>query len=161
MLLLIIAPLSVPAGDLTDLSGSIMVIDNSRQFDNLNPLAKTVYYLGDMNCHQLKNRSFFLNDNQMPFCARDIGIFSGIFIGAITALIMILPTKWYWLIIGFLPIAVDGIMQEVTAYESSNSLRFVTGALAGAVGALFLCIFIAMPIKEKNDESETKPITEN
>ena len=94
----------------------------------------------------------------MPFCARDVGIFSGILLGALVTLIMIIQIKWHWLVIGFLPMAIDGILQEIMTYESNNTLRFMTGALAGAAGAIFLCNFIAAPVKEEKNDDEKKPI---
>ena len=72
------APLLVPAGTLTDLSGSVSVRDNTELFEGLSPLPRAIYRAGDAECHQIANRSFFINDNQMPFCARDVGLFVGL-----------------------------------------------------------------------------------
>jgi len=152
LLLVLISPYLVPAGQLNDLSGSVLIMDNPQKIDGINPIAWTVYSLGDANCHQLAERSFFLNDNQMPFCARDIGIFMGVFIGSLFIFLFVLHVKWQWLIIAVAPLVIDGLFQELTSYESSNEVRLLTGLLAGTVGAMFLCEHLAMPIRDKGEQ---------
>jgi len=46
-----------------------------------NPLSRAVYNSGDRMCHLKSSRSFSINDNQMPYCARCLGIFLGFAIG--------------------------------------------------------------------------------
>ena len=69
-----------------DLSGSVGLYDNKEVIQKMNPINKIVYYLGDVNCHQLSHRSYEYNNNQMPFCARDVGIFAGLSVGFIFSL---------------------------------------------------------------------------
>jgi len=135
----------VPSGSVTDLSGRVLVLDNMDAYRDMNPLSKTIYILGDYNCHQIKERSLFINDNQMPFCSRDVGIFIGLLAGAVIALFVLIRIKITMLLIGFIPFAVDGAVQLITDYESTNVLRIVTGALVGSMFALFLCEKIAVP----------------
>jgi hypothetical protein len=79
--LVVTAPLMVPHGTFTDLSGTTATHDNEDLFDQVHPLPHAVYWIGDGECHTLANRSYFLNGNQMPFCARDVGLFAGVAIG--------------------------------------------------------------------------------
>jgi hypothetical protein len=72
-----IAPYTLPYGSVPDLSGRIGFIDNAMIISHMNPFAQAVYYVGDLNCHQIVERSFFLNGNEMPMCSRDLGIFIG------------------------------------------------------------------------------------
>ena len=144
-ILLILSPMLVPSGSVTDLSGRVLVLDNIDAYSDMNPLSKTIYILGDYNCHQDRDRSLFINDNQMPFCSRDVGIFVGLLAGSIIALFVLIRIKITVLLIGFIPFVVDGAVQLVTDYESTNVLRIVTGALAGSMFALFLCEKIAVP----------------
>ena len=78
LIFVLAAPFLVAPGTLTNLSGSVFIIDNSQKLAGTNPVAQLVYTIGDFNCHQLVDRSFFLNGNEMPFCARDTGMFVGL-----------------------------------------------------------------------------------
>ena len=50
-------------------------------WSELNPYYAFVYAFGDLNCHQKFERSWTINGNQMPVCARDVGIFLGLALG--------------------------------------------------------------------------------
>lgn len=150
LFLLLISPYLVPAGRLLDLSGKVLSIDNQDQFSGLNPVAWAVYSFGDISCHQLKDRSFFLNGNQMPVCSRDAGIFIGLFAGALAMSAISITIRKRWLILGVLPMAIDGGFQAVTNYTSDNSTRVVTGAFAGAAVAMFICMIVAMPLNDQD-----------
>lgn len=158
LLLLLISPYLVPPGKFTDLSGEVLSIDNQGQFSGINPVAWLVYSFGDLNCHQLKDRSFFLNGNQMPMCSRDTGIFVGLFAGALALSLLSLSIKRRYLVIGLLPMIADGALQAATSYESDNSIRVVTGAIAGISVAMFVCLSVAMPENELV-EGEKTPIS--
>ena len=41
----------------------------------LNPYSAFIYAFGDLNCHNKGERSILINENQMPVCTRDVGIF--------------------------------------------------------------------------------------
>ena len=62
MLLIVSGPLMIPEGEASDLSGSVGTYDNKDVIDQMNPIARVVYYLGDMNCHQLSHRSYSYNE---------------------------------------------------------------------------------------------------
>jgi uncharacterized membrane protein len=161
LLLLLISPYLVPAGQLQDLSGDVLSIDNQAQFTGINPVAWLVYSFGDLNCHQLKERSFFLNDNQMPMCARDTGIFIGLFAGALGMSLLSFSMRKRWLAIGLLPMIVDGGLQAATDYQSDNSIRVVTGAIAGIAVAMFICMMVAMPEKKAEAVEEASIVSED
>jgi uncharacterized membrane protein len=154
LLLLFLSPYLVPTGQLQDLSGAVLTIDNQDQFAGLNPLAWTVYSFGDLNCHQLKDRSFFLNGNQMPMCSRDTGMFIGLFAGALAISFASLSMRKRWLLIGLLPMIIDGGLQATSGYTSDNVVRVVTGAIAGAAVAMFICLLVAMPVDGQEMERD-------
>jgi uncharacterized membrane protein len=132
------APFTLQAGSVTDLSGVAGREDNAATIGRMNPFAATVYLIGDVNCHQLKDRSFFLNGNQMPYCARDTGIFIGLAIGMLLLLLLSPKFSWLALIALCIPILADGGIQLITNYESTNLLRLITGLLGGVGAAYFL-----------------------
>ncbi len=148
LLLVLLSPFLVEYGSINNLSGSVFSLDNLNEFSDFNPVARIVYILGDVNCHQIEERSFFLNENQMPFCARDTGIFIGLFSGTLIALLIAIRIKLHLLFLGILPLIIDGSFQELTGYASTNVMRVATGILAGGVIALYLCDKIAMPTEE-------------
>lgn len=154
LLLLLISPYLVPAGQLQDLSGKVLSVDNADKFSGLNPVAWLVYSFGDLNCHQLKERSYFLNGNEMPMCW-DTGIFIGLFAGALAISLFSFSMRKRWLLIGLLPLIIDGALQAATSYESDNSVRVVTGFFAGAAVAIFIGLLVAMP--EEGKETENAP----
>ncbi|MBN1390298.1 MAG: DUF2085 domain-containing protein [Candidatus Thermoplasmatota archaeon] len=132
-LLLISSPFLVENGsiDLGD-EGSVGEIDHGGVISDIeNPLARFAYRFGDRYCHQMDRRSFFLNGNQMPVCSRDIGLFSGLFLGCVAGSSYRKGMKLRVLVFFLAPMAVDGLLQALTSYESFNILRLLTGSLGG------------------------------
>jgi len=147
LLWVLVAPFTLPPGSVTDLSGSVGTIDNSHRIEEMNPFAAAIYWLGDANCHQLASRSYYLNGNQMPFCARDLGIFLGMALGMVLAFMIKARPPFLLVILGLVPMALDGGIQLLTDYESTNLMRLLTGALAG-VSVAFLIHLIALNIRD-------------
>ncbi|MCI8418642.1 MAG: DUF2085 domain-containing protein [Lachnospiraceae bacterium] len=80
------------------------------------------------NCHQKPERSLFINGYQFPLCARC----TGIALGYLAALITIpFYSFGYCITVLLFPLAIDGTLQYVTAYESTNRKRVITGFLYG------------------------------
>lgn len=142
LLLVLASPFLVPSGTLTDLSGRVGFHDNAELISELNSVPRAVYWIGDAQCHQLAERSYFLNGNQMPFCARDLGLFIGLAAASAFALFFWFTVNPLLLLIGLVPLVVDGGLQLVTSYESSNVLRLATGIVAGVALALILAQFL-------------------
>ena len=158
LILVLISPYLVQPGRLPDLSGRVFFTDNAEKIEGINPIAWAVYTAGDFNCHQQLDRSYFLNDNQMPFCARDVGIFAGLAGGSLIALIFSFKMRWTWMILGFVPMGIDGLAQALTSYDSTNGVRFLTGLLAGCAAIMFICAMITMP--EEPEGQSDDPISE-
>ena len=121
----------------------------------LGPYSAFIYAFGDLNCHNKAERSILINENQMPVCTRDVGIFFGLAVGGFwfsrkgynrwtvkDTCLSLLPDKWLlgtyqqnrrtliWLLCGVvlcLPLIVDGFTQLLTPYESNNITRPITG----------------------------------
>ena len=138
--LLLFSPYMIDNGTTGDLSGVVGKYDNKEVIEEMNFLAKFIYYVGDLNCHQLSHRSYSYNDNQMSFCARDTGIFLGLVLGFMYAsrkkIILTLPL----VIATLLPIGLDGTIQLLTDYESTNPKRLITGLIAGVATGIAIKI---------------------
>ena len=139
-LLILSGPFMVPEGHAEDLSGVVGGYDNQDVIERMNPVAKVVYYIGDVNCHQKSERSYSYNQNQMPFCARDVGIFAGLAIGFTYALGRRIELTLPLILLSLVPIGIDGTVQLLTDYESTNIKRVVTGLIAGGVTGIALKI---------------------
>lgn len=155
LLLVFLSPYLVPSGQLTDLSGATLRMDNLEKIEGINPIAWLIYSAGDFHCHQIRERSFFLNDNQMAFCSRDVGLFGGAFIGSLVALALFLKLKWQYVALSILPLAIDVATQEMTDYESMNEIRLITGIVAGAACAIFICQYVAIVQIDTESNSAT------
>jgi uncharacterized membrane protein len=140
---LLIAPFSLPSGSVKDLSGAVGRLDNPGQEARMNLFADAVYTMGDIECHQIAERSYYLNGNQLPVCSRDVGISIGLHIGMVVGLLYVRRINPFLLAVGILPMVLDGGLQAVSSYHSTNDLRIVTGIIAGAAAALLLCEFAA------------------
>ena len=128
---------------------------------------RAVYTFGDLQCHQLWFRSLWINGNQMPMCARMTSMYifanfglvaaafappstsaSQVMVGAMPAWVRRTLARFsaergaaLIVIVGLLPVAVDGFYQlfsAVTGYESTNITRILTGVPGGFVGGLLV-----------------------
>lgn len=81
-----IAPLTIEPGTVEHLGANANMLDYSNKWDELPIFHRIIYYFGDFNCHQLEERSLYVNGNQMPMCARCTGIFVGLALGVGLAL---------------------------------------------------------------------------
>ncbi|MBF27036.1 MAG: hypothetical protein CMA98_04610 [Euryarchaeota archaeon] len=150
----------------------------------LNPVAAFVYSFGDLNCHQKSERSWEVNGNQLAVCVRDVGLFLGLFIGALfwrskglnrwtvrDSFLSVFKDEQIsslyvkdrrmiamvlFLSIGALPIGFDGFYQLLTDYESTNPIRLVTGTLAGFVLSWWFCAAISSKTMDFVDSSQVK-----
>jgi len=110
--------------------------------DALRPLNLVGYAV----CHRIPERSFFINQRQLPVCARDTGMFTGALAGLIVAALTLrkrasgFPTRPYAVVFGlcFAAWAFDGfnsyvmlITRQPLFYLPQNWLRLVTGAFMG------------------------------
>ena len=215
LILLFLTPLTMPADSIPDLSGranrfDYATIDGTWSWGNndnsdyehaghdqeanggpfawtdLNPIAATVYAIGDLNCHQKHYRSWEINGNQLAVCVRDIGILFGFVACCLIwqqrglnrwtlrdTFLSMLPDdsieKFYYkdqrmmlmiviMGIGLVPMGIDGFTQLLTSYESTNTMRIITGVPAGFVGGwLFSAMFSARPHEFDSSEDVSLP----
>jgi uncharacterized membrane protein len=137
----LIAPFTIPANSVNDLSGGASHLDNAKVWGKMNPFAATVYFLGDVFCAEISSHSFFLNGNQLPYCARCTAIIVGLLTGMLIALYFSPKFNLLFLGLGLLPMVIDGGMEVVSSYQSTNLIRVMTGLLAGLFVSLYLAHF--------------------
>jgi uncharacterized membrane protein len=117
---------------------------------NVNFLARAIYYLYSLFCHQLHWRSLHVCDHQYGWCTRCTFIWFNILLtGILVKVFHIRKVNWYWLGVFFLPIALDGIIQTIATmvglttissiyYMSNNFIRMFTGSMFGIGFGLFI-----------------------
>ena len=140
-----LAPLSLPQGSIDDLSGLTGVSDNEKLISEMPAPWNMVYSAGDKLCHQKAERSFFINDNQMPFCSRCTAIWLGLAIGLgfMVFYKIQLNEKFIFVVIaGLVPIGIDGVGQLFGFWESTNIMRVVTGLIIGIICGISIGIII-------------------
>ena len=161
ILLQFIAPIALPQSSVDNLSGLVGVAENEKTIDEISSPWGAIYGFGDRLCHQKEERSFFINGNQMPFCSRCTAIWLGLAVGlGIMVFYKIeLNEKFLFLIIiGIVPIGVDGIGQLFNLWESTNIIRFITGILAGIVCGIAIALIIDEIISIINLRKKNKAV---
>ena len=112
---------------------------------NYSHLAIVAYRSFAAVCHQLPERSYFIDGRPLAVCARCTGIYGGF------ALLLVLyplirplrstylpPPKWLFL--GALPLAIDFSLTFFGIWENTHTSRLLTGMLLGGV-----TVFYVMP----------------
>ncbi|MCI8484107.1 MAG: DUF2085 domain-containing protein [Lachnospiraceae bacterium] len=99
-------------------------------------------------CHARPDRSFYFHGKQFPICARCTGELIGMIAGIPLAVFLGVPHFWIVILMIF-PLVLDGFVQRLTSYESTNTRRLLTGILFG-IAFIFafiyfhrLCIYLA------------------
>ncbi|MGV2886043.1 DUF2085 domain-containing protein [Paenibacillus taichungensis] len=79
-------------------------------------------------CHRRPDRSFFIQNKQMPVCARCFGILYGYLP---LPFFFYISIPWYLGVALLLPLLLDGYTQKWKWRESTNILRVTTGICFG------------------------------
>src|SRR5437870_2577073 len=161
---LFICPCTVPPRCFVHQVGGANLVDHENIWETFPLYARVVYTIGDAQCHQLWYRSFYLNGNQMPIDERmtsmylfaSLGLIATIFARPSTStgqvMLNALPEflrRRLWklggdragalvVVLGLIPMAIDGFTQLSGRYESTPLARVLTGGLAGFVGGLLV-----------------------
>lgn len=140
-----LAPLALPENSVQDLSGLVAVSDNEFTIDNMNFPWSLVYSAGDRLCHQKAERSFFINGNQMPFCSRCTAIWLGLALGLGFMVFYRVKLNERFVVVillGLVPIGIDGSGQLLGLWESTNVIRVITGLLIGVLCGIAIGVII-------------------
>jgi uncharacterized membrane protein len=91
-------------------------------------------------CHGIPERCFYLWHVPMPLCARCVAIYCGLAAGI--AIFWIAPrlqelSARKVMIASAIPLAIDGLTQLAMLRESTNTLRLITGLIAGIAFAFW------------------------
>jgi uncharacterized membrane protein len=94
-------------------------------------------------CHQIPERSFHLAGHQFAVCSRCTGLYAG-FAFATLGLPLVRSLKRtdtphvIWLLLSGVPLAIDFGLTYFEIWQNNHFTRVTTGALFGAVAALYV-----------------------
>lgn len=168
-LCIFIAPLTMPPHTVEHLEGGTSKLDFANNWTNLNFFDRVIYTIGDSQCHQMSERTYYINGNQMPMCSRCVALFLWANLGVVTAMLLIpkydisqtaaqiYPSKirnylktnnrefQAWVILAALCIlttAIDGFAQLLMPYESTNLKRVIFSIPTGWFGGFAIGLMI-------------------
>ena len=100
--------------------------------------ARPIYWTFSWVCHQRPERTFWLAGHPMALCARDIGLYGGLWLGGALTAARRVQLSGKVALLCALPLILDGGTQLIGLRESTNLLRVITGLLAGVTAAAYL-----------------------
>lgn len=124
--------------------------------------------IGSFICHQLPSRTLYAGSIALPVCARDTGIYAGIFTGALFLLFMrrlksqrIPGTRLSVLMCALMaPMILDGMLSYIGIFGTNNTTRLLTGALFGLPIPFFLVPAARFNAYSANSGEVLKNVTE-
>jgi uncharacterized membrane protein len=125
-------------------------------------LHEILHFFGRAICHQLEERSLQVSGEALAVCARDTGIYIGIFSTLIylhfsnRGKSITIPSikKSFLLLLFLLPLMVDGLGSYTHLFESNNLRRLMTGIAFGFV----LPYFIYPLLSKKSLDNKSEPV---
>lgn len=111
-------------------------------------------------CHQLPERSFYINGVQMAVCTRCFGIYSGLFAGSIIFPLLVIRRKKTLkggrklLILSLLIIVIDFIGNLSGLWINTNMSRFCTGIFLGISVTYYLSDEVFYSLKKLKTKME-------
>ena len=131
-------------------------------------LEKLFNLAGSFICHQLPSRSLYAGNIMLPVCARDTGIYAGIFT---SVLFLILFRRLQsqkppciavsiFMCVLMMPMVLDGLLSYTGIIETSNTTRLFTGVLFGLPIPFFLVPAAHFKIQGINDKAVLKNTAE-
>lgn len=110
-----------------------------------NGVAAAVYRAFGVLCHQLPERSFFIDGHKLGVCSRCTGLYGGFTLTLLLyPLVRSLRSTSFparkWLFLAALPLAIDFALKFLGLWENTHTSRLLTGILLGSV-----TVFYVMP----------------
>ena len=122
-------------------------------------VAKAIYGGFAIFCHQLPERSYFIDAHQLAVCSRCTGIYGGFLLTLLLYPLIrslrnpILPPR-SWLLLAALPLAIDFSVNFFGFWYNTHTSRLLTGTVLGSA-----IVFYVMPaIIELSSRSTETPV---
>lgn len=94
-------------------------------------------------CHQLPERSFFIDDHKLAVCSRCTGLYAGFLITLliyplVRSLRTITMPARKWLFLAAAPLLIDFSLTFFGIWENTHTSRLLTGLLLGSVSVFYV-----------------------
>lgn len=134
----------------------------------MDDIADLFYFAGTLVCHQISERTLFVNGMQLPVCARDMGIYLGIFVSLMFCVLGKkmssdrLPELKAGIILALMmiPMMADGLSSYLGLRSTNNVIRLLTGAFFGIPIPVFLIPCVNYKINGNNLRAVIKGFNE-
>jgi uncharacterized membrane protein len=106
-------------------------------------LARGIYGAFAMLCHQMPERSYFVDGHQFAVCARCTGVYGGftlmlLLYPLVSSLENAVTPPRSWLILSTVPLVVDVSVNFFGVWQNTHTSRLLTGALIGSVAVFYV-----------------------
>ena len=110
---------------------------------HLDGAAAPIYGFFSFICHQMPDRSFFIEGHKFAVCSRCFGVYFGLFAGWLSyplwrTLDNIEPLPRIWLLASVIPIGVDWSLGVFDIWANTFASRFITGLVLGVACAIYI-----------------------
>ena len=116
----------------------------------LNHISGYLYFLFEPVCHQIPERSLFLNSAPLAVCTRCFAIYLGAFL--ILVFFVVRKTIHHinpnWVVLYTVPTIMDFLFEKFGLYLNLPVVRFLTGLLFGA-SLIYLILYSILDIKNE------------
>lgn len=131
--LFILAPAACPCGSVTGLNGRPVEPDYFDLWASLPAVPRLAYSVGDILCHQEAARSFAIDGNQLPICARDISALAGMVAGFAQCLSGRARSVSERICIPFLAVSFALMIADVVVQGNLGLNVFITRVITGGM----------------------------
>lgn len=105
--------------------------------------AVAIYHAFGKICHQLPERSFFIDGHKLAVCSRCTGIYGGFLLTflaypLVRSLRRTSTPDRKWLFLAALPLAIDFSLTFFGIWENTHTSRLLTGLLLGSVSVFYV-----------------------
>jgi uncharacterized membrane protein len=122
---------------------SLIVVAPVTAASGYSTLARGIYGAFAMLCHQLPERSYFIDGHQLAVCSRCTGIYAGFTLMLLLYPLIsslkntVMPSR-SWLILATLPVVIDVGVNFFGFWQNTHTSRLLTGALLGGVAVFYV-----------------------
>ena len=144
---------------------SLIVVAPVAAAGGYSDVAQGIYRAFGALCHQLPERSYFIDDHKLAVCSRCTGIYAGF---ALTLLVYPLirslrntatPPR-SWLLLAALPLAIDFTLNFFSMWQNTHTSRLLTGALLGSVAVFYIMPGIVdLSLRSRQTHTQAPPVT--
>ena len=106
-------------------------------------LSAPLYRFYSFICHQLPERSIFLDGHPLAVCSRCFGVYFGVLLGVVVYPLWrrieeIEPLPRIWLLLSVVPISIDWGLGITGIWDNTHLSRFITGLILGLACATYI-----------------------